>query len=142
MTALGLFMATLVATGAVDADGLRPVGLKEIIGLALQHSPTLGAAVADVDYAEGQVKVARGLDDLSLDAFGQWTENRRPVVAGTPVQTTAFDDVLGWLQLTQPLPTGGKIGLRLSNDWTMSQFQTLRIDINKREMSFVQTFYL
>jgi outer membrane protein TolC len=120
-------MATLVATGAVDADGLRPVGLKEIIGLALQHSPTLGAAVADVDYAEGQVKVARGLDDLSLDAFGQWTENRRPVVAGTPVQTTAFDDVLGWLQLTQPLPTGGKIGLRLSNDWTMSQFQTLNM---------------
>ena len=128
-------LAAAAATVRVDAAELalppggetRAVGLKEVIGLALSHSPTLGASVADVDYAEGQVLAARGLDDLSLDAFGQWTDNRRPIVAGTPVQTTAVDDVLGWAQLTQPLPTGGKIGLRLSNDWTRSEFQSLNV---------------
>ena len=121
-----LFAAT--ATVRVDAaeplEPVRAVGLKEIVSLALEHSPTLGAAVADMDYAEGQVVAARGLDDLSLDAYGQWSEAHHPLVAGTPVQTTASDDVLGWVQLTQPLPTGGKIGLRLQNDWTNSQFQT------------------
>lgn len=122
-------LAAAAATVRVDAaelalDPVRAVGLKQVIDLALQHSPTLGAAVADLDYAEGQVLAARGLDDLSLDAYGQWTENRRPIVAGTPVQTTATDDILGSAQLTQPLPTGGRIGLRLSNEWTRSQFQT------------------
>jgi outer membrane protein TolC len=128
-------LAAAAATVRVDAaelageEPLRAVGLKEIVTLALQHSPTLGAAVADVDYAEGQVLAARGLDDLSLDAFGQWTDSRRPLVAGTPVQTTASDDVLGWAQLTQPLPTGGKIGLRLSTEWTRSEFQTQNADM-------------
>lgn len=120
-------LAATTATVRVDAaegEAVRAVGLKEIVSLALEHSPTLGAAVADMDWAQGQVLAARGLDDLSLDAYAQWTETHRPLVAGTPVQTTASDDVLGWLQLTQPLPTGGKIGLRFQNEWTNSQFQT------------------
>jgi len=126
-----LFAAS--ATVRVDAAEIgepapRAVGLKEVISLALQQSPALGAAVADVDYAEGQKLAARGLDDLSLDAFAQWLENKRPLVEGTPVQTTASDEILGWVQLTQPLPTGGRIGLRLSNDWVRSQFQTQRQD--------------
>jgi outer membrane protein len=125
-------LAVAAATVRVDAaepeaEPLRTIGLKEIVALALDHSPALGAAVADVDYAAGQALAARGLDDLSLDAYGQWTENRHPLVAGTPVQTTATDDVLGWAQLTQPLPTGGKIGLRLSNEWTRSQFETQNV---------------
>ncbi|MGZ3441923.1 MAG: TolC family protein, partial [Polyangia bacterium] len=139
MTRLRLLLFVLAAAAAtvrVDAAELpvgelapRTVGLKEIIALALEHSPTLGAAVADVDYAHGQVLVARGLDDLSLDAFGQWTDSHRPKpVAGTPVQTTASDDLLGWAQLTQPLPTGGKIGLRLQNEWTRSEYSTLNMD--------------
>ncbi len=121
-------LAAAAATVRVDAAEPRAVGLKEVIGVALAHSPTLGAAVADLDYADGQVLAARGLDDLSLEAFGQWTESRRPIVAGTPVQTTATDDLLGWAQLTQPLATGGKLGLRLSNEWTRSEFQTQRMD--------------
>ena len=126
--ALAAATATVRVDAAEPAEPVRAVGLKEIITLALEHSPTLGAAVADIDYAEGQVLAARGLDDLSLDAFGQWTETHRPIVAGTPVQTTASDDVLGWAQLTQPLPTGGKVGLRLQNEWTNSQFQTQNMD--------------
>lgn len=119
-----VLFATVPAAAAEPGDApLRPVGLKDVVTLALKNSPTLGAAVADVDYAQGNVLAARGLDDLSLDAYGQWNESRRPLVAGTPVQTTALDDIYGWLQLTQPLPTGGKIGLRLSNDWTRSEFQ-------------------
>ncbi|MGZ3427015.1 MAG: TolC family protein [Polyangia bacterium] len=139
MTRLRLLLFVLAAAAAtvrVDAAELpvgelapRAVGLKEIIALALEHSPALGAAVADVDYAHGQVLVARGLDDLSLDGFGQWLDSHRPKpVAGTPVQTTASDDLLGWAQLTQPLPTGGKIGLRLQNEWTRSEYSTLNMD--------------
>ncbi len=130
-------LAAAAATVRVDAaelgtpaggDSPRAVRLQEVVALALAHNPTLGAAVADVDYAKGQVVAARGLDDLSLDAFGQWTDSRRPLVAGTPVQTTASDDLLGSVQLTQPLPTGGKIGLRLSTEWTRSEFETQRAD--------------
>src|SRR6185312_6665284 len=122
-------LAAAAATVRVDAAEIgtpapKPVGLKEIIGIALKQSPTLNASVADVDYAEGQVTAARGLDDLSLDAFGQWTSSRHPLVSGTPVQTTASDDILGWAQLTQPLPTGGRVGLRFTNEWTRSQFET------------------
>ena len=114
--------AELAAPAGGDAP-VRAVGLGEIIRQALAHSPALGAAVADVDYAAGQAVAARGLDDLSLDAFAQWTDSRRPLVAGIPVQNTANDDVLGWAQLTEPLPTGGKIGLRLSNEWTRGQYE-------------------
>ena len=128
VNALLSLVLTIAAATSADGEALRAVALKDVVALALAHNPTLGAAVADVDFAEGQLRAARGLDDLSLDASSTWTENRRPIVAGTPVQTTAYDDVLGWLQLTQPLPTGGKIGLRLQNEWTLSQFQTQRMD--------------
>jgi outer membrane protein TolC len=122
---LALAAAATVRVDAAEPSDMptRPVGLKDVVTLALKNSPTLGAAVADVDYAKGNLLAARGLDDVSIDAYGNWSEYRRPLVAGTPVQTTALDDVLGWLQLTQPIPTGGKIGLRLSNEWTGSQFQ-------------------
>src|SRR5262249_50667088 len=116
-------LAAAAATVRVDAAELgapatRAVGLHEIIGLALKQNATLGAAVADVDYALGQVIAARGLDDLSLDAFGQTKDSRAPLVAGIPFQVTASDDLQGWAQLTQPLPTGGKVGLRFFTEWT------------------------
>lgn len=123
LLALATVLGAARAAGA-DEPGLRAVGLKDVVNLALQHSPTLGAAVADVDYAEGNVLAARGLNDLMLSAAGTWKDLRAPLVAGTPVQTTALDDLLGWVQLSQPLPTGGSVGLRFTNDWTRSEFQT------------------
>ncbi|HEY2744710.1 MAG TPA: TolC family protein, partial [Polyangia bacterium] len=128
-------LAVAAATVRVDAAELadtrwRAVGIKEIVAEALAHSPTLGAAVADVDYAEGQVLAARGLDDLSLDAFGQWTDGHHSLVSGIPVQTTVSDDLLGWAQLTQPLPTGGKVGIRFTNEWTRSNYQEQQADLS------------
>jgi outer membrane protein TolC len=57
-----------------------------------------------------------------LGASGSWNQYRRPVVDGSPVQTPALDDVVLSAQLTRPLPTGGSIALRLSDELTQSQF--------------------
>lgn len=125
----------MAAVAPVRADAaeltepaVRAIGLRDVVSLALQHNPGLGAAVADVDYARANVMAAKGLDDFVLDGNASWIENRRPTVAGTPVQQEALDDVLLQLQLTKPLPTGGRIGLRVGNEWTRTQFATENVD--------------
>jgi outer membrane protein len=110
------------AARAAASAAERPVALRDVLTLALEHNPTLGAAVADVAFGEGGVIAARGLDDFVIGASGSWNEYRRPLVAGSPVQQPALDDVLVSAQVTRPLPTGGAIGLRLSDEFTQSQF--------------------
>jgi outer membrane protein TolC len=100
----------------------RPVALRDVLTLALEHNPTLGAAVADVAIGDAMVVAARGLDDFVVGAGGTWSQYRRPLVSGSPVQQPALDDVVLSAQVTRPLPTGGSIGLRLSDEFTQSQF--------------------
>ncbi|MDB4965446.1 MAG: outer rane efflux protein [Myxococcales bacterium] len=107
---------------------VRTVGLREVVALALDHNPGLGAAVADVDFAKGAVTAAKGLDDFVIDAAASWVENRQPLVTGTPVQQPALDDVRLSAQLTRPLSTGGRLGLRLSTEFTRTEFATERLD--------------
>src|SRR5262245_33322052 len=114
----------------------RAVALREVVALALAHNPTLGAAVADVDYARANVTAARGLDDFVLDVSGTWNETRRPLVSGTPVQQRDLDDVQLSAQLTRPLPTGGKIGLRLTTGFNHTVFAIENIDMSTGASSF------
>src|SRR5215471_8092853 len=75
----------------------RAIRLRDAIEIAVRQNPSLQAAIADVAVAEGNVETARGLDDLSLDGTGNWTENRIP---GSTYLPTEFDDLNGSLALT------------------------------------------
>jgi outer membrane protein TolC len=92
----------------------RPIRLHDAIEIAVRQNPQLQAALADVAVAEGNVEAARGLDDLTLDAAGTWTEQRIP---GSTFLPTEFDDLNGSIALTQPIPTGGKLQLKFSTDY-------------------------
>src|SRR5262249_17846521 len=109
----------LVVTSAHPAGAAeRPIGLKAAIELAVRQNPALAQAGADVELADAQIESARGLDDFVLDASGAWSENRSQVVIGQPSQ--AVDDVVGAVGLTRPLPTGGKLSLRFSEEFLQS----------------------
>jgi outer membrane protein TolC len=119
--ALAVAAGLLAATAPAAAD---PLNLQEAITLAVRRNPALGAAGADVGIAQAAALVARGLDDPVLDAAGTWRESRSELVAGAPVQQPAADQITGTLGLTQPLPTGGRLGLRLLDDYSLTRFAT------------------
>lgn len=104
----------LLLVPAVASAQTRAIRLRDAIEIAVRQNPTLQAAIADVDIAEGNVENARGLDDLSLDASGGWTEQRIPSSVLLPSE---FDDLNGSIALTQPIPTGGKLQLKFSTDY-------------------------
>ncbi len=80
-------------------------------------------SVADYRSAEGAVLAARGLDDPIVDGSGQFTETHQ--VASSPVQPGTVDDLQLAVSLTQPLPTGGRIGLKLGNEYTRQALTAL-----------------
>ncbi len=102
----------------------EPISLREAVVRAVRHSPQLAQSGAEVDIARSQIEVGRGLDDLLLDASLSWLEVRRPLVEGAPVQQPAFDDLLAAVGLTQPLPTGGQLGLRLSSEYSRTEYSS------------------
>jgi outer membrane protein TolC len=106
------------------AQGPRSLGLEEAIRLAVGGNPALAAAGADVLIAQAAVEAARGLDDFVLDAGARWHQDRREPVAGTPVQQPAIDGASASLGLTKPLPTGGRLGLHLAGDYSLTRFTT------------------
>lgn len=109
---------------AEPARNSEPIRLREAVLRAVRNSPALAQSGAAVDVAHGQLEATRGLDDLLLDASLSWLELRRPLVAGSPVQQPAFDDVLAAISLTQPLPTGGRLGLRLGTEYSRTEYAT------------------
>jgi outer membrane protein len=100
------------------------LGIREAIALAARNNPTLAASVADVTIADANVLAAQGADDFLWDASAGYTRTRREVVPGTPVQQPKGDDVLLSTALTRPLPTGGKVGLRLSAELLRGEYMT------------------
>jgi outer membrane protein TolC len=120
--ALPLLLLGLCATVVRAQPARRALPLQEVIAVAVRGNPTLAAAGADLVTAEGGVTTARGLDDLVIDGSSAWLESRREIVAGNPLQQPELDDVLLQLSLTKPLATGGRIGLRLSTEYTRTEF--------------------
>jgi outer membrane protein TolC len=110
--------------GSARAEAPRPLSLEDAIGLAVRGNPALAAAGADLLIAEAAVEAARGLDDFVIDAGGRWHQDRREPVAGTPVQQPAVDGVSASLGVTRPLPTGGRLGLHLGGDYSLTRFTT------------------
>ena len=104
----------LLLVPTVASAQTRSIRLRDALEIAVRQNPSLQAAIADVAIAEGNVENARGLDDLTIDATGNWTEQRIPNSTFLPSE---FDDLNGSLALTQPIPTGGKLQLKFSTDY-------------------------
>jgi outer membrane protein TolC len=113
----------LLAARAAWAEP-RSLALAEAVAQAVRGNPALAAAGADVGIARAAVLAARGLDDFVLDAGVSYRHNRRELVAGTPVQTPALDGVSASVALTRPFASGGRIGLRLLGDYSLTRFTT------------------
>ena len=105
----------LVAVAAhADPPAPSQLRLRDVVAAAARGNPTLGMALQDFAAARGQVLAAAGLNDPVLDARGTWVETHQPA-DGT--QPGTFDQLVGTAGVTQPLPTGGNIGLHLTNEW-------------------------
>jgi len=92
--------------------------------LAAQRNPTLAATALDVSIANADVTAARGADDTIWDAAAGYQRSRRVVVPDTPIQLPRTDAFILSTSLTQPLPSGGQVGLRLSTQWARNQYWT------------------
>jgi outer membrane protein TolC len=104
----------------------RMLTLREAIALAARDNPALAAAGAELRIAEAGIESARGLDDQLLEVAGSWVDQRRELVMDRPgVQEPAVDRLTGSLGIFQPLPTGGRLGLELSNEYSRTRFSTL-----------------
>jgi outer membrane protein TolC len=115
--AILVFPALVCVSGHAQAQERgRPLALRDAVALAVRNNPTLAAAGADVVIADAGATTAAGVDDWLWNASATWHRSRVPYVPGTPVQQTEGDDVLLTAALTRPLPTGGAIGLRVSDD--------------------------
>ncbi|HWE28741.1 MAG TPA: hypothetical protein VHB97_12110, partial [Polyangia bacterium] len=110
-----LVAACALAASATTAAA-RPLGLGAAIGEAVRASPALGMSVADYRSAEGAVLASKGLDDPIVDGTGLFNETHQ--VSSSPVQPGTVDDLQLAVALTQPLATGGRIGLKLGNEYT------------------------
>jgi outer membrane protein TolC len=117
-------LAVLLAGGSTARAEPRALRLEEAVTLAARENPALAATGAEVRVAAAGIESARGLDDLVLDATASYLQTRRELVAGTPVDRPAFDDVAGSIGLVKPLPTGGRLGLRLLGDYNRTRFAT------------------
>lgn len=114
------------ALPATPAARGRSLTLREAITLAARDNPALAAAGAELRIAEAGIEAARGLDDQLLEITGSWVDQRRELVIDRPgVQEPAVDRLGGSLGIFQPLPTGGRLGLELSNEYSRTRFSTL-----------------
>jgi outer membrane protein TolC len=121
------------ANNAVAAPAAAPVArsgrgltLRQALALAARDNPSLAAAGVDVRIAEAGIERARGLDDQLIELNASWVDMRRELVMDRPgVQEPAVDRLSGSLGIFQPLPTGGRLGLELSNEYSRTRFSTL-----------------
>jgi outer membrane protein TolC len=119
------FVAALVGLAGpalADAPAMR---LGDIVAQAVQHNPTLLEAGADLGVAEGNLLNAEGLNDFHIDASGFYRRDQTQIIPGNPTQLPSHEDWNGQLDLSQPLPIGGSIGLRFVADYTTNVFAEL-----------------
>src|SRR5262249_40542061 len=100
------------------------VRLQEVIAAAVKGNATLAEAGADVGFAEGARVSAEGVNDFILDGRVSYRQDETALVAGVPVQQPSHKDFNFQFDLTQPLPTGGAVGLRLLGDYTRNVFSS------------------
>jgi outer membrane protein len=118
-------MALLCLCSSIALGAEPPLDLPGAVRLALKQNPSLGVASADVAQSEGAVLTGHGLDDLIVDGSLNLSRSQSEVLPSVPVQqprSQSFDWSFG---VTQPIPTGGALGLHLVSDLTQTTFATV-----------------
>lgn len=116
------YLSVFVLSSASAVAEPRLLSLQGAVSLAVRQNPALGAAGARLVAAEAGVLAARGLDDPVLSARAGLERARRARVAGMPVQERASDQLRGDVSLTQPLPIGGRVRLRVDGGYGRTEF--------------------
>jgi outer membrane protein TolC len=114
-----LFLFPALALGAA-----RTLALEDAVQRALRQNPALGAVAAGVAQAQGAVLEAHGLDDLVIDGALTLSRERHTLLPNVPLQQPSTQDFAWSLGVTQPLPTGGEVGLHLRSDLSLTTFAT------------------
>lgn len=115
-------LLTLLLCPALALGAPRTLDLGEAVQRALRQNPALGAVSADVEKARGAVLEARGLDDLVVDGALTLSRERHSLLPNVPLQQPSTQRFAWSLGVTQPLPTGGEVGLHLTSDLTLTTF--------------------
>jgi outer membrane protein TolC len=103
---------------AQSAPTVRPIALREAIALSVKQNRTIASGDADVEIAAANELAASGIEDFEIDGKAVWTTQHSSPVEGSPFYQTAFDNLHGEVTPLQPLPYGGRVGLRLATDYT------------------------
>jgi outer membrane protein len=120
LRSLAVVIACSPFVGLAHAEE-RSLSLRDAVALAVRHNPALAAAGAGVAAAQASVLAARGLDDLVLSASADYRITRREEALDVPERERAIDSIEGSLQLTRPLPIGGRLSLGLQTGYLRTE---------------------
>lgn len=112
--------APSAARGAAGAD--RALSLRNAIAQAVQNNPGLAATVEDVAAADAMVVRSTGQQDWTVDLKADWVRYRRGEVADIPIQQPESDEIKTSLSVSRALPTGGRIGLSLNEEYSRTEY--------------------
>jgi outer membrane protein TolC len=96
----------------------RPISLREAVTTAVQKNRVLAASGADIEVAEATELSAEAPLDAEIDANANWQRRRSDPIAGSPFQQTELDVLHLDATASQPFSFGGRVGLKLSHDYT------------------------
>jgi outer membrane protein len=121
----------LAICGATVAEAQpRPLALRDVVTAAARGNPSLGMAAEDFYSAEALSLSAAGVNDPVVDASAVLTHSWEPASGQQPGR---LDDVQAKAGVTQPLPTGGSVGLHLTNEFTGTEGGTLPATIQNQQ---------
>jgi outer membrane protein TolC len=139
--ALACALAAAPARGrSEERGGPRPIRLREVLGVAVRHNPTLAKTTIDVALAEADRLAAAGLDDWILTANLSWVTNRRELVEDQPFQILADDTLSGSTGITRGLPSGGTFGVELDSSVSDTKNALLDSDAVAMDTPFPDNF--
>lgn len=109
-------LLVLPCAPARSAEQRHILSLGQAVTEALRQNPSLAVKVSDVRSAEARLMEARGAEDFILDLHAS-----RYLARGENVPDLLLDDAQLGAALTRPLPTGGRVSLRVENKSRRSQ---------------------
>jgi outer membrane protein len=133
LRSLAVVIACSPFVGLAHAEE-RSLSLRDAVALAIRHNPALAAAGAGVAAAQASVLAARGLDDLVLSASADYRITRRQESLDVPERERAIDSIEGSLQLTRPLPIGGRLSLGFQTGYLRTEVDRDNTLLGQREI--------
>ncbi len=130
VVALAAVVATslLHPTPGVADDSVPPaananLSLGEVLAVAVRQSPALADASIDVAVADASLAGALASEDWLLAARLSFLVSRDEAESGNVVGTDKVDRIAGETTISKVLPTGGQVGLTISETFSRTVFE-------------------